>query len=174
MFTKKVCKGCGKSGLFLKLNKDNLCFECADLQKSEMSMAEIADELGAYVKGKGTPKKTISYMQKQEKKEQRESKNFNRVFGTYETARQLERQGETDRALSIYLKLLETCPPGTDYYIRPCIILEKKHEYAHAIQICDLAIKGINQGRFNADIADFEHRKNRLQRKLEKENVSTT
>lgn len=37
----------------------------------------------------------------------------------------MERQGEIEKALVIYFKLLKNCPTGTDYYVRPCIILEK-------------------------------------------------
>lgn len=67
---------------------------------------------------------------------------------------------------------MENIPPGTDYYTRPCIILEKKHEYAQAIEICDMAIKGIREDRFNADEEEFLHRKNRLLKKLEKDSIS--
>lgn len=167
MFEKKVCKSCGKNGFFLKLNEDLLCSECADLQNREMSMPEVADEIVKFVNGKGTTKKLDTYIKAQEKKENRERKNFNFVFGNYKKARNLEKQGKTDKALELYLKLLDNCPGGTDYYVRPCIILEKKHEYVHAIQICDLAIRNIQQGRFNANVEEFQHRKNRLLRKLE-------
>lgn len=168
MFEKKVCKGCGKSGIFLKLNSDLLCDECEDLKNREMSMSEVADELVNFVKGENITKKFSTYIKSQEAKEKRGERNFKFVFGNYDKARNLEKQGETEKALELYLKLLNNCPPGTDYYVRPCIILEKKHEYSHAIQICDLAIRNIQQGRFNANVEEFQHRKERLLRKLEK------
>lgn len=170
MFEKKVCKGCGKNGFFLKLNSDLLCNECVELKNNEMSMSEVADELVKFVKGEGSAKKLTTYVELQEAKKRRETRNFNIVFGNYEKARSMERQGETDKALSIYLSLLENYPQGTDYYVRPCIILEKKHEYEQAIQICDLAIRNIQQGRFNANIEEFEHRKTRLLRKMRQTN----
>lgn len=168
MFEKNVCKGCGKSGYFLKLNKDLLCEECLDLQRKQMTSSEFDEELIKWYKGEGSLKKVNSYMKAQDAKSQREEKNFNKVFHKYQKARELEKSGKVDNALEIYIKILENCPPGTDYYIRPCIILEKKHLYAQAIQICDLAIKNIRIGRFNADENEFLHRKDRLLKKIEK------
>lgn len=168
MFEKNVCKGCGKSGYFLKLNKDLLCEKCVDLQNKEMTLAELDEELVKWYKGKGTLKRVNSYMKAQDAKSQREEKSFNKVFNKYQKARELEKSGKLDNALEIYLKILENCPPGTDYYIRPCIILERKHQYTQAIEICDLAIKNIRIGRFNADENEFLHRKNRLLKKIEK------
>lgn len=168
MFEKNVCKGCGKSGYFLKLNKDLLCEECLDLQRKQMTSSKFDEELIKWYKGEGSLKKVNSYMKAQDAKSQREEKNFNKVFHKYQKARELEKSGKVDNALEIYIKILENCPPGTDYYIRPCIILEKKHLYAQAIQICDLAIKNIRIGRFNADENEFLHRKDRLLKKIEK------
>lgn len=168
MFEKNVCKGCGKSGYFLKLNKDLLCEECVDLQNKEMTLAEFDEELVKWCKGKGTLKRVNSYLKAQDAKSQREEKSFNKVFNKYQKARELEKLGKVDNALEIYLKILENCPPGTDYYIRPCIILEKRHQYTQAVEICDLAIKNIRIGRFNADENEFLHRKSRLLKKIEK------
>ncbi|MBC5745620.1 hypothetical protein FMM74_019135 [Lachnospiraceae bacterium MD308] len=169
MFEKNVCKGCGKGGYFLKLNKDLLCEECVDLQNKEMTLSEFDEELTKWYKGEGTLKKVNSYMKAQDAKSQREEKSFNKVFNRYQKARELEKSGKLDNALEIYLKILKNCPPGTDYYVRPCIILEKKHQYTQAVELCDLAIKNIRIGRFNADENEFLHRKNRLLRKIEKE-----
>lgn len=168
MFEKNVCKGCGKSGYFLKLNKDLLCEECVDLQNKEMTLIEFAEELVKWHEGKGSIKRVSSYMKAQDAKSQREEKSFSKVFNKYQKARELEKSGKEDNALEIYLKILENCPPGTDYYIRPCIILEKRHQYSQAVEICDLAIKNIRIGRFNADENEFLYRKNRLLKKLEK------
>lgn len=165
MFERKVCKSCGKNGFFLKLNKDFLCSECANLQQNEMTMVEISNEL---IHGNFT--KIESLIQEQDKKQRREEQNFNYVFKNYNTAYSLEKQGNADKALDIYIEMLEYNPPGMNYYIRPCIILERKHEYTAAIQICDLAIKRINQGYFDGNLDDFEHRRQRLLKKLEKEN----
>lgn len=169
MFEKNVCMGCGKSGYFLKLNKELLCEECVDLKNKKMTNSEVTEELVNWFNGKGTLKKVNSYMKAQDAKSQREKKNFDKVFNSYQKARELEKSGKTDDALEIYLKILENCPSGTDYYIRPCIILEKKQQYAQAVELCDLAIKNIRIGRFNADENEFLHRKNRLLKKMQKE-----
>ena len=168
MFEKKVCKGCGKSGVFLKLNDDLLCSECAELESKRMTTKEVVDELVAYANGAGTTKKIEDYLDAEEAKNKREKRNFNRVFGNYEKARSFEKSGEVEKALAIYLKLLDNCPTGTDYYVRPCIILEKQKDYKKAIEICDMAIACIRQGRFKADETEFLKRKERLVKKLEK------
>jgi tetratricopeptide (TPR) repeat protein len=169
MLEKKVCKSCGQSGYFLKLNNDFLCVQCVDLKKKEMTHNEIDRELINFVNDNGSLEKVTSLLQAHKQKERRESKSFDKIFKDYQKARQLEKQGDTQEALSIYLKILPNCPPGISYYERPCIILEKEHEYAQAIEICDLAIKNIKQGRFYADTDIFQHRKERLLKKLEKE-----
>ena len=169
MLKKNVCKGCGKNGLFLKLNKELLCAECVDLETKRMSTSEVADELIAYAKGTGTTKKIEAYLHAAESKNRREQYNFNKIFSRYKQARNIEKEGKLDEALSIYLQLLENCPPGTDYYIRPCIILEKKKEFTKAIEICDFAIENIRQGRFNADENEFLKRKERLVKKRNKQ-----
>ncbi len=158
MLVKKVCKQCGENGYNLRLNEKLLCPDCADLESKEMSMSKITN--------------LVKFFKAQEARSKREEKNFNFIFKKYQKARDLEKKGEIDKALTIYLKLLENIPPGTDYYTRPCIILEKKHEYAQAIEICDMAIKGIREDRFNADEEEFLHRKNRLLKKLEKDSIS--
>ena len=76
MFEKKVCKGCGKSGVFLKLNDDLLCSECAELESKRMTTTEVVDELVAYVNGAGTTKKIEDYLDAEEAKNKREKRNF--------------------------------------------------------------------------------------------------
>lgn len=172
MLVKKVCKQCGKNGYILRLNEKLLCPDCVDLENKEMTADEVVDELVNWYNDKGSLKKINALHKAHEAKNRRQEKNFHFVFGNYQKARDLERKGETDKALAIYLKLLKNNPPGTLYYTRPCIILEKKHEYAQAIEICDMAIKGIREDRFNADEEEFLHRKNRLLKKLEKDSIS--
>ena len=171
MLEKNVCKGCGKSGYFLKLNKELLCEKCADLSNQEMTTSEVVDDLINWRNGTGTLKRFNSYTKAQKDKKQRAEKNFDNVFNKYQKARELEKSGKIDEALEIYLKILKHCPPGTDYYIRPCIILERKHQYTQAIELCDLAIKNIQIGRFHADENEFLHRRNRLLKKIEKEEL---
>lgn len=167
-----VCKECGECGVNLVLNEDLLCPKCADLHNKEMSSKEIADEMINWYNGKSDANRVQSYMKSMKEKAKREDSNFNYIFSNYEKARKLEKSGEIDKALKIYLKLLNRIPVGTDYYTRPCIILEKKHEYRKAIEICDMALQAIKEGRFGGNVKGAEdeilHRRERLVKKLEK------
>lgn len=163
MHVRNVCKGCLANGYSLELNEELLCSDCAfchrlDLNEivySKNSLSTVTEQL-------------IEFNRAYDAKKEREQRNFDFVFGKYSRARELEKQGNTDEALRIYLSIIEYCPPGTDYYHRPCIILEKQKEYAKAIEICDLAIKHIREGRFNANEDEFNHRKERLIKKMSK------
>lgn len=166
---KNVCKECYKSGYNLKLDKNLLCDECIDYYNKELNPNDFGNDLDNWIDGKGDLKRISICNKLREKKEKRTDKNFYRIFNPYQKARELERKGKIDDALKIYLKLLIECPPGTEYYTRPCIILEKKHEYLQAIEICDLAIKSIREGRFQADENEFIKRKNRLTKKADKQ-----
>ncbi len=167
--TKMVCKECYKSGYNLKLNENLLCDECIDYYNKELNSNELRSDIENWIDKKGNLKRINICNKLRKKKEKRTEKNFYKIFNAYQKARELERQGKPDDALKIYLKLLVECPPGTEYYARPCIILEKKHEYLQAIEICDLAIKSIREERYQADESEFTHRKNRLLSKLEKQ-----
>lgn len=168
---KNVCKECWESGYSLKLNKDFLCKKCENHNKIVQlySDKEIDDELLEWYLKNSIPKKYNKVMKSYNDKEKRANRNFDKIYSKYQEARELEKSGNTDDALKIYLKNLENCPPGTNYYSRPVIILEKQHQYAQAVELCDLAIKNIRIGRFKANEEEFLHRKNRLLKKIEKE-----
>lgn len=177
MIIKNACKECGKSGYFLKLNKELLCPKCADEKNKRMTLEEVVKDLNDWFDGKGTLDRIEANNNRYNAKRKREDENFQKVYFSYQKARELEKKGKIDEALKIYLKNLKECPPGTDYYVRPCIILEKKHEYARAIEICDIAIKLCREGRFDLKKEghfksedEFAYRKERLIKKLEKEN----
>lgn len=159
---KNVCKECWESGYSLKLNKDFLCKKCEVLSK-KYGFSDKEFESGLITQN------FIAAMKAYDDKEKRANRNFDKIYGKYQEARELEKYGNTDDALKIYLKNLENCPPGTNYYSRPAIILEKQHQYAQAVELCDLAIKNIRIGRFKANEEEFLHRKNRLLKKIEKE-----
>lgn len=173
MFQKKKCVNCGASGRFLKLNDHNLCVKCSSLKNNEMSLAEVGNELADWFNSGKMPSKLLDIQAERLASDTRSNLNFERIFQTYNTARGCEKSGNIDAALSIYLELLQDCPPGMDYYVRPCIILEKKKSYELAIDICETAISNINAGYFSGDIAEIEHRKERLQRKLAKQNAES-
>lgn len=117
---KNVCKECWESGYSLKLNKDFLCKKCENHNKIVQlySDKEIDDELLEWYLKNSIPKKYNKVMKSYNDKEKRANRNFDKIYGKYQEARELEKSGNTDDALKIYLKNLENCPPGTNYYSR--------------------------------------------------------
>lgn len=168
----KKCNQCGKAGLFLRLNKDGLCKSCErdNLKLINLSSEELVNTLSNAVKTDNNKelKKIEKSLEAQNRISKRQRTNFDIVYNKYNKARELERSGNTDKALKIYLSLIEYRPPGTDYYTRPCIILEKQKKYKEAIEICDIAIEEINNNNFNANVSEFTKRLERLKKKFEK------
>ena len=162
----KKCACCGKTGLFLELNRDGACRQCAIDQKHVLneSLEKTVERL-ATLRTSEMEKVRVS-LNAQQRINERSRRNFEEIFRQYQKATQLEKGGQIDKALAIYLSLIPKRPEGTLYYSRPCIILEKKKEYEQAIEICDIAIEEIRAGHFNADAEEFVHRKDRLVRKL--------
>lgn len=96
----------------------------------------------------------------------------NIYYPFYEKARNLERAGFINEALDIYLNILkEFSPIETAYYERPAILLEKLKRYSEAIVICERAITKIDNIYFHANPDEFQHRINRLKKKLLKCNI---
>lgn len=174
MYKLKKCKQCDKTGFFLKLNANGLCQDCQkdNSQIINLSLEQTADVLATAVKtgNNKTLKKFQQSIDAQERISKRKLKNFNVIFKAYQKARELEKKGQPKEALEIYLDLIVYRPPGTDYYIRPCIILEKQKEYRKAIDICEIAITEISSKSFNADPNEFHYRIERLEKKLNKQN----
>lgn len=157
-----VCKGCLKSGISLSLNKDLLCDECALLGEGEMTLKEISNILAAYANGKMSKSKVDKYINACEEQRKRKDKNFDAILKIHTLAKKYEREGKIESALNLYIENLQYLPNGTEYYTRPCILLEKEKDYKSAIVICDLAIQCIREKRFNADENEFIQRRERL------------
>lgn len=164
----KVCKVCGKSGRFIRLSKDCLCNECESVRNNQMTQEELVDHLVAYVHNRGDLSMIQRNLADLEAQSSRAMKNHTKLFEKYETARALEREGKADAALELYRQILPYCPQGTDYYIRPCIILERMKQYDEAVEICKQAIRMIHEGRMQADVTEFQKRMNRLLSKMQK------
>ena len=162
------CVLCGKFGLFVKTNKDGLCSQCAKDKSSIISMERTANLLSKYVKtgNKSSLNRVQESIEAQKRINKRELQNFENVLKRFQKARELEKAHKTDQALEIYLSLIPYRPEGTDYYTRPCIILEKQQRYREAIEICDIAIHEIEEQHFHADTQDFLHRRERLMKKM--------
>ena len=56
-------------------------------------------------------------------------------------------------------------PEGMDYYVRPCIVLEKLGRYDDAIDICQQGLIQIKSGKFNGDVSALNKRIERLKKK---------
>lgn len=170
----KKCKQCDKTGLFLKLDANGLCKDCLNdnSQIIKMSLDNTATSLATAVKtgNNKTLKKFQQSINAQERIDKRKLANYNVILKRYQKARELEKNGQSEEALEIYLDIIENRPPGTDYYIRPCIILEKQKQYKKAIDICEFAIAEINNKSFNADPSEFHNRIERLKKKLNNQN----
>ncbi|KOR24141.1 tetratricopeptide repeat protein [Clostridium sp. L74] len=94
---------------------------------------------------------------------------FNKYSLVFDEAREKEKAGYIDEALTTYTNILDNyIPEGSLYYERPAILLEKLKRYEEAIKVCDLAIKNQKENSLHFPKEDFEYRKNRLVRKLNK------
>lgn len=90
-----------------------------------------------------------------------------KYYPIYEQARVLEKNGQPEEALRLYMEIMHNYTPyGTAYYERPTIILERLGRFEEAIIICDRAIRAINNNLFHGDIEPFEKRKKRLEKKI--------
>lgn len=86
----------------------------------------------------------------------------------YEKAREFERMGLLDKALEIYIDIINNYSPiGTVYYERPAIILEKLKRYSEVIVICEKAISKIDNKYFHANPLEFQRRIDRVKKKLQ-------
>lgn len=79
----------------------------------------------------------------------------------------LEKEKQPEKALSIYLMILDRYEPiGTAFYERPAIILEKQKRYLEAIDICKKALANKN---LEKSWPEFQKRLARLEKKAQKE-----
>lgn len=95
------------------------------------------------------------------------NENSDKYYPLYEEARLLENVGHSEKALDIYLLILNKyIPSGSAYYDRAAIISEKLKKYEQAIMICDLAINNQQLYNLNFPIDTYLNRKKRLVKKL--------
>lgn len=90
------------------------------------------------------------------------------MFKLVEKAKTMERVGNENKALEIYLDLLENYTPNTsDAYERPAIILERRKRYDEALKICETAIELINDNKLGGTVAKFEKRIEKIHSKMD-------
>lgn len=102
-------------------------------------------------------------------KKHEESVEFYKIYSIYQSANGYEKLKDYNKAIELYLSILnEYTPRGTLYYERPAILLEKGKRYKEAIEVCKKAIQAIEDNKFHATKDEFEHRLNRLIEKMNK------
>jgi hypothetical protein len=92
---------------------------------------------------------------------------FDEYFLTLTQAKNHEKLGRDAQALEVFLEIIKTYSPDTDYaYERAVILLEKKLNYSKAKEICIQAIEKIKKGDLTGDLDFYESRLNRIDEKL--------
>lgn len=166
----KKCKLCKKTGIFLKLNEQELCKECRRDNSRIIDDGDFVDVLVDYTLGDNRAERKIEQSRAaRDNISKRQGENFDILYDKYKEALAFERCKELGKALRLYLEILPYQPEGTDYYKRPCIILERSKEYEKAIEICDQAIacfSGLDMPWTKGAAEEFEHRRSRLYKKL--------
>lgn len=100
----------------------------------------------------------------------------NRLWHEYskmhDEAHALEKSGDIEKALKIYLDLVYNHKPINGFfYKRPAIIFEKLKQYDKAIEICDIVLNNLDrldESDKKMAIEEFTKRRNRLLNKLSK------
>lgn len=92
---------------------------------------------------------------------------FDEYYLTLTQAKNQEKLGRDAQALTIYLQIIESYSPDTDYaYERAVTLLEKKSDFDQAREICVKALEKINAKDINGNTSFYEQRLNRLDEKM--------
>ncbi len=95
---------------------------------------------------------------------------FNEFYMMQNQAKKLEQGGLDDKALELYLKIVEEYLPNNDFsFDRAATLLEKKFKYADAIAICEKALDKIHAGDIQGDADKFQQKIDRMKLKAKKE-----
>jgi tetratricopeptide (TPR) repeat protein len=93
----------------------------------------------------------------------------NEYYHIFERAQRLERAGNDDKALELYLEIHENYQPNlSQAYERPAIILEKKRRYDEAIDMCEKAISMIEKDIVAGSTEKFHSRIEKIKLKQNK------
>lgn len=94
------------------------------------------------------------------------SERLNELYILTQKAQKMERINE-EIALDIYLEIFENYQPIISKTYESAIrLLEKRHRYQEALQICERAIEGIKNDEMSGLIEKFENNKDRIVRKM--------
>ncbi len=96
------------------------------------------------------------------------------LYKLHERAKRMERLGNDDEALNIYLQIHEDFFANTsDLYERPAVILEKKHRFDEAIALCQKAIALIQDDKITGTVEQFEKRIRKIEERMGKSKSSS-
>ncbi|MBN2898522.1 MAG: hypothetical protein JXO44_07090 [Clostridia bacterium] len=92
---------------------------------------------------------------------------MNQMLQLNEKAKKMDRLGNEDAALEIYLEILEHYQPHLYMnFERPAIILEKKRRFQEALEICQKALELIENERISGDAEKCQSRIDKLLEKV--------
>ncbi len=93
---------------------------------------------------------------------------MNEMLKLNEKAKKMDRLGNEDAALELYLEILDNYHPNLyANFERPAIILEKKHRYKEALEICQRAVELIEEEKISGDKDKCISRVEKLKAKVE-------
>lgn len=93
----------------------------------------------------------------------------NEYYHLFERAQRLERMGNDDKALELYLEIHENYHPNISLaFERPAIILEKKRRYDEAIDLCEKAISLIEKEMITGSVEKFQARIDKINERRSK------
>lgn len=92
---------------------------------------------------------------------------FNEFYMMQTQAKKLEQNGMDDKALELYLKIIQEYAPNNDFsFERAATLLEKKSQYAQALEICEKTIALIESGDLEGDAGKYKARLPRIRQKM--------
>ena len=100
--------------------------------------------------------------------------NLTELFNLQQRAKRLEKLGQDKQALEIYLEIQENHRPNTfDLFERPIIILTKYRRYEEAIELCEKAIKLINEGKISGTVEMFQKRLDKINERYDRKDSAS-
>ena len=125
--------------------------------------------LNNYIKGK--PNSNQQYEELKNKlnecriQDELSRKYFEEYYSKFMEAKSLEKAGEIEKALSLYMDIINNYKPeGSLYYERPAIMLEKIKDYKRALSIAMIGKQNLITRSLNEDGIDISYFDNRISR----------
>lgn len=94
------------------------------------------------------------------------SDRFNEFYMMQNQAKKFEQTGMDDKALELYLKIIEEYLPNNDFsFDRASTLLEKKFKYNEALAVCEKALEMIRTEKIQGDAERFVQKIQRISSK---------